>query len=117
MANVILLTDEELQQKINTSVERTILYMFPKKAEPRKTNLGLDEAIEFLSSIGYKCSKSLIYKKTMNEEIVFTKYGRKISFNTSDLEKWAESKKQKTVDISMAVAQSANSKTIKKWKR
>ena len=92
---------KEFTKAMNLNVQKVVV---------RKTNLDMTEAIEYLNSIGYKCSQSLVSKLTMNEDIPFSKFGRRISFNADDLTKWVETKKSKTVDIAGNVSKSANSK-------
>jgi hypothetical protein len=109
MNNVILITENELQEKIDFAIQQA----FSKVEAPkpiRKSNLDLAEAKEFLISIGYKCSDSQLYKLSMKNEIPMSKFGRRIMFNADELTKWVEAKKQKRIDVSMAVCQSANSK-------
>jgi hypothetical protein len=107
--NAIILSNEELEQKINQLVEIR-LQQISKPVVKRTTNLDMIEAIDYLNEIGYKCSYSQLSKLTAKNEVPMSKFGRRISFNAADLLKWVESRKQKTIDISMAVAQSANSK-------
>jgi hypothetical protein len=107
--NAIILTNEELMDKINQQVEIR-LQQFSKPVVKRITNLDMNEAIDYLNEIGYKCSYSQLSKLTAKNEVPMSKFGRRISFNAVELLKWVESKKQKTIDISMAVAMSANSK-------
>jgi len=76
----------------------------------RSANLDPNDAIEYLNSIGYKCSLSQLYKASAKCEIPFTKYGRKLTFQGDELTKWVDSKKSKIIDISLVVAQSANAK-------
>lgn len=109
MTNAIILTDEELEQRIDKRVSEKIQKLF-KAPEKQKTKLDLDGAIEHLNEQGYKCSKSQIYKLTMKEEIPFSKFGRLISFDADSLTKWVETKKQKRVDVSGNVSRSANLK-------
>ncbi len=108
METVMLFTKEDVQKLVDSAIAEAMKLNVPKPI--RKTNLDLPEAIEYLNSIGYKCSISQIYKLTMKNEISFSKFGRRISFNADDLSKWVQSKKQKTIDVSMAVSRSANSK-------
>ncbi len=110
MAVVTMLTENELQEQINNAVQKALIGFQPTKAVNRKKNLDISEAIEFLTSIGYKCSLSLIYKKTMANEIPVSKFGRRVSFNADDLTKWIEQQKTKTVDLTGVVARSANLK-------
>jgi excisionase family DNA binding protein len=107
--NAIILSNEELEQKINERVSAEFQKRY-KVTEKRKTNLDIHEAINYLNELGYKCSQSQMYKLTMKNEIPFSKFGRLISFNATDLEKWVETKKRKTVDVSLSVSKSANSK-------
>lgn len=105
------LTDQ-IQKMIDAAVEKrysdAMKVNVPKPI--RKTNLDLNDAIEYLYSIGYKCSVSQIYKLSMKNEIPFTKFGRRMMFDADSLSKWVEAKKQKTIDVSMAVSKSATSK-------
>jgi len=101
--NAIILTDEELDLRIEKKailiVQKMLGLSIEKQAVPRKTNLDMAEAIEYLYSIGYKCSKSSLSKFTMKEEIPFSKFGRRVSFNTDDLARWVETRKSKTVRV------------------
>jgi len=112
--NAIILSDIELdlkiKKKVQQEVQQFINEILKTKIITRKTNLDMTEGIEFLESIGYKCSISLISKLTMKDEIPFSKFGRRISFNTDDLTKWVENQKSKTVDITGNVSKSATSK-------
>ena len=110
MEKVLILSENELQDRIDLSVQKAIANFQPTNKVVRKTNLDINEGIDYLNSIGYKCSKSLIHKKTMTNEIPCSKFGRRISFNADDLTKWVEAQKTKSVDIAGAVAQSANLK-------
>jgi len=111
--NAIILSNEELVQKINQQVE-IILQQFNKPVVKRTTNLDPKDAIDYLAEIGYKCSLSQLYKLTAKEEISFSKFGRKLLFDTDSLSKWVESKKQKIVDVSLSVSKSANYKLMKR---
>lgn len=116
--NAIILSNEELEQRIEKKaieiVRKFLAQSTVKKTNSRKTNLDMDEGIEHLNSIGYKCSRSLITKKTMNEEIPFSKFNRRISFNADELTEWVETQKNKTVDITGNVSRSAIAK-LKKY--
>lgn len=109
MNNVILLTENELQEKINEAIQQAFMKIEAPKPI-RNKNLYLGEAIQYLNSIGYKCSPSLVYKLSMANEIPLSKFGRRIVFNADDLSKWVEGKKQKRVDVGMAVSKCATSK-------
>jgi hypothetical protein len=108
METLTLLSKSDIQLIVDTAVAEAMRLNVPKPV--RKTNLDLPEAIEYLNSIGYKCSISQIYKLTMKNEISFSKFGRRIMFDADSLSKWVEAKKQKKIDVSMAVAQSAKLK-------
>jgi excisionase family DNA binding protein len=108
METVMLFTKEDVQRLVDSAIAEAMKLNVPKPI--RKTNLDLPEAIEYLNSIGYKCSVSQIYKLTMKNEISFSKFGRRIMFDADSLSKWVEAKKQKHVDIAGNVSRSANSK-------
>ena|ERR1035437_2203216 len=106
--SVTLLLEEDIQKIVDKRIADAMRLNVSKPI--RKTNLDPNDAINFLAEIGYKCSLSQLYKSSAKNEVPFSKFGRKLMFNADELSKWVESKKQKTIDISMAVAQSANSK-------
>lgn len=107
----IILSEEELEQKTRTTVQEEIKkFLHESKEVTRKNNLSIDEAVAFLNSIGYKIKKSQLYKLTMNNDIVFGRFGRRVVFDTEDLAKWVESRKQKHTDIAGNVSRSAKLK-------
>ncbi len=59
--------------------------------------LNLDEAADLLD-----LSKNTIYQKTSKNRIPFFKRGRKLYFKRSELLKWIEAGKQKTVEEVLA---------------
>lgn len=111
MATAIILSENELQERINEAVQQalTAIKSTPKSVQ-RKTNLDIREAVGYLNSIGYKCSVSNLQKHTMNETAPFEKFGRRLIFNADDLTKWVEAQKTKKVDIAESVSRSANLK-------
>lgn len=113
--NAIILSDIELELRIEKKTQQVVQQFLKEnlktKITSRKTNLDSQEAIEFLESIGYKCSTSLLYKLTMRNEIPFSKFGRRISFDANELTEWVENQKSKTVDITGNVSKSATSKS------
>ncbi len=106
--SVTLLSEADIQQIIDKRFADEKRLNVPKPV--KKTNLDPNDAIEYLSQIGYKCSLSQLYKGTSLNEIPFSKFGRKLVFTPDSLSKWVESKKSKTVDIAGNVSRSANSK-------
>ncbi len=104
----MLFTKEDVQKLVDAAIAEAMKVNVPKPI--RRTNLDLPEAIEYLNSIGYKCSVSQIYKLTMKNEISFSKFGRRIIFDADSLSKWVEAKKSKTIDVNMAVSRCATSK-------
>ena len=105
---VTLLSEEDIQKIVDKKIVDAMRLNVSKPI--RKTNLDPNDAIDYLAEIGYKCSLSQLYKASAKNEVPMSKFGRKLLFNAEDLSQWVESKKQKTIDVSMAVAQSANSK-------
>jgi hypothetical protein len=112
METFTLLTKEDIQQMVDDSIAKAMRLNVPKPI--RKTNLSISEAIIYLAEIGYKCSSSQLYKSSMTGDIPLEKFGRKLLFNADTLSKWVESKKTKSIDISMCVAQSASLKMDRK---
>jgi hypothetical protein len=105
---VSLLSEQDIQKLIDKRIADAMRLNVPNPI--RKTNLDPNDAIDYLAEIGYKCSLSQLYKASAKNEVPFSKFGRKLLFNADELSKWVESKKQKTIDISMVVAKSANLK-------
>lgn len=69
---------------------KEILLKRMKQPKEVPKHLSLDDAIIFLTSQGYKLSKSAIYKKTSNRTIPYIRFNGKILFNTQDLLIWCE---------------------------
>ncbi len=109
--SVTLLSEDDIRKIYAEEYVKAMRLNAPKQI--RKTNLDPNDAIDYLAEIGYKCSLSQLYKASAKNEIPFSKFGRKLLFNADELSKWVESKKQKTIDISMIVSQSANLKLRK----
>ena len=108
METVMLFTKEDVQKLVDAAVADAMKLNAPKPI--RKTNLDLNEAIQYLNEIGYKCSISQIYKLSMANEIPLSRFGRRVSFIADDLSKWVEAKKQKNINVSLAVSKCATSK-------
>jgi len=110
--SVTLLSEEDIRKIYVEEFAKSMRLNVPKPI--RKTKLDPNDAIDYLAEIGYKCSLSQLYKLTAKEEISFSKFGRKLLFDTDSLNKWVEFKKQKFVDVSLSVSKSANSKLMKR---
>lgn len=110
MEALTLLSKNDIQEIVNAAVADAMKQIAPKPI--RKTNLDKNEAVDYLSQIGYKCTLSTLYKASANNEVPVVKFGRKLLFNADDLTKWVENKRTKTIDIAMVVAQSANAKMV-----
>jgi len=108
MEALTLLSKTDIQEMVSAAVADAMKLNVPKTI--KKTNLDPNEAIDYLASIGYKCSLSQLYKASANNEVPVVKFGRKLLLNADDLTKWVDSKKTKTTDISLVVARSANAK-------
>lgn len=62
-------------------------------APPKKEKLTVPEAVEYLNEIGIPVTKSTLYRYTMDSTIPFRRFGeRKIIFNTTELDSWAQEK-------------------------
>lgn len=86
MENLVVLKKSDLEQLFKEAAEKVI----NAKQASRKENLDIDEAMEYLSSLGVQVPKSTLYKHTMNGTIPFYRFGeRKLMFKADELEEWA----------------------------
>jgi hypothetical protein len=98
------ISNEELHQKVTMTTQKAEI------ANPltTKTTLDFNGAVDFLNSVGYPCSTSLIYKKTAKNEIPFTKFRRRMVFCPEELKLWVNSQMTKTVDVDGNVSDNTN---------
>ncbi len=90
MNDVVFLKKEDLIDAIRVVVEETL------KREPEQETLNIDEATNYLNSVGYSVKKSTLYKMTSEGKIPFHRFGeRKLVFKASELGEWIESKTRK----------------------
>ncbi len=89
MENLIVLKKSDLEQLLKEAAEKVL----NARQTSRKENLDIDEAMEYLSSLGVQVPKSTLYKHTMNGTIPFRRFGeRKLMFKADELEVWVNSK-------------------------
>lgn len=92
--NFIMTTPEQLEELILKSIKTALQLHTPlKTATPYKHIFDANEAAQFL-----QISKHTLYRMTSNNEVPHFKRGRKLYFKRSELLKWIEAGKQKTVD-------------------
>lgn len=110
MDNIIVLKKSDLEELLSG--------MIPEKQvetkEVQKEYLSFDEGLQYINDKGFKISKSHLYKKTMNKEIGFKRFGgRKIIFEPDVLDGWIESQlTDKTDNVSESVVRSAKRKEL-----
>lgn len=110
MDNIIVLKKSDLEELLSG--------MIPEKQvetkEVQKEYLSFDEGLKYINDKGFKISKSHLYKKTMNKEIGFKRFGgRKIVFEPYALDEWIESQlTDKTDNVSESVVRSAKRKEL-----
>jgi len=85
----------EVVRQLFEKVER--IEMILEKFEPKEENeselLNIEEAAEFL-----KVSVAAIYTKVSRQEIPFSKPGKRLYFNRSELKEWVRLGKRKTIN-------------------
>ncbi|MEZ4885231.1 MAG: helix-turn-helix domain-containing protein [Chitinophagales bacterium] len=96
--NFIMTTPEQLEELILKSIKTALLQHKPlETAISIKHILNANEAARFL-----QISKHTLYRMTSNNEVPFFKRGKKLYFKRSELLKWIEAGKQKTVEEVLA---------------
>ena len=90
MDTLIVLKRSDLDAAIRDAM---ISVLSEKEPIKKKKNLTLPEAVEYLNDIGIPITKSTLYRHTMDSTIPFRRWcERKIIFNTSELDNWAQEK-------------------------
>lgn len=111
--DLIISSKGELESIIEQVVKREIGQLVVKSPSPKsKSRYSIDEAVSFLAENGFNISKSYLYKKTMDSDVPFFRFGgRKIVFEPQTLLKWAEDRCQSRADKNVctlnAIAKSA----------
>jgi excisionase family DNA binding protein len=94
MEQIIVTTPSELRALIAEECERLYSRLAENKEgkseEPEMISAG--EAAQYLTSKGYRISKSSIESLTSTGEIPFVKFGRKTLYSRGELMDWAESR-------------------------
>src|SRR5690554_4568421 len=86
MENLIVLKKSDLEQLLKEAAEKVL----NARQTSRKENLDIDEAIEYLGSLGVDVPKSTMYRHTSSGKIPFYRFGeRKLMFKADELEEWA----------------------------
>jgi excisionase family DNA binding protein len=105
----ISLDDSELLNLIKTGVREALKEMQINSPAPP------DEWCDLVSAAKYlMIAEQTLYSYTSQRKISFQKKGKKLYFRLSDLNKWLESGRQKTVDEIASDAQSFTSKGSRK---
>jgi excisionase family DNA binding protein len=85
----------EVVRRLFEKVER--IEMILEKFEPKEENendlLNIEEAAAFL-----KVSVASLYTKVSRQEIPFSKPGKRLYFNKTELKEWVKTGKRKTVE-------------------
>jgi len=90
------------------SIERIVLAL--KSEEPREDLLNVAEAAAFL-----KISEASLYTKVSRKEIPFSKPGKRLYFNKSELQEWINAARHKTRNEIRAQLNKSNPKFHSKF--
>lgn len=76
--------------RLEVQVEKILELLKTKIENNAETNkyLGIDEALSYLNSKGYRISASTLYKLTRLNKIPHIKASRYLMFNTQELNNW-----------------------------
>lgn len=101
---IIQLEKNELEDLVKNCV-RSVMAENNRPAPPLQDNISLDEAREIIGTKEKPASKGTIYKMTMNGEIPFSKFGKRLVFSRKALIEWVESKTMNPKQVPDPVAQ------------
>ncbi|HKC68144.1 MAG TPA: helix-turn-helix domain-containing protein [Bacteroidia bacterium] len=93
MTKVIVTTSDELENLIQNSVRKALNEQSDKSETNQPEFLNLKEAAKYLN-----LANQTIYGLTSKNEIPFLKRGKKLYFKKSELEKWINEGKRKSID-------------------
>ena len=88
---LVLMTPDELDQLIQSSVRKALSEQSPKSSFIDVKPMNIDETAEFLDM-----PKASVYQFTSTRQIPFNKVGKKLFFFKKDLLAWLEAGKKKT---------------------
>lgn len=91
MTKVILTTQDELEQIVQTSVRKVLNETTIGNSTPADQWFNIEQASEFLG-----LAVQTIYQKVSGLEIPFHKKGKKLWFLKSELDQWLKDGRQKT---------------------
>ena len=90
MANIIVATEEQIQEAVLSAVSKFFSgnqqAMF---SSDLPDTLSMPNALKVLEDNGFPTSKAKLYKMTSQEQIPFMKYGNKLVFSRKALIEWA----------------------------
>lgn len=109
MSELVILKKEDLQQIVESCIKNVISdlknqYNIEKPKQPERLNI--DESVNFLKEeYGLDIPKARLYQENHYNNIQREKYGRRVIFTRSALQKWAESIKKVPVPPSVQMAE------------
>jgi excisionase family DNA binding protein len=93
MTSIVQLNYDELQTAIKTCLKDAIEELKSiQTPAPLPDRISLDEACIELGTKEKPASKAQVYKLTMNNEIPFQKFGKRLVFSRKALREWKESR-------------------------
>lgn len=89
MENIILTTEDKLQELIRNEVQAIIPNLCQFKPQPNEPEvLNADEALSFLADNGYPMQKSFLYQCSHENSIPYRKRGKRLIFYRNELKEW-----------------------------
>jgi excisionase family DNA binding protein len=92
MTTILQLEKTELQEIIKDCVRQAITEVQPAKTLPLQDSISLNEVCAIIGTIEKPAAKATIYKLTMNGDIPFAKFGKRLVFSRKALIEWMESR-------------------------
>ena len=100
MANIIVATEEQIQEAVFNAVSK--FFSGNQQVAPSSDlpdTLSMPNALKVLEDNGFPTSKAKLYKMTSQEQIPFMKYGNKLVFSRKALIEWAHKQFQTVAKI------------------
>ena len=109
----VTLSRGEAKQVFSDIAADLISKLLPKEPDTQVSDTAnIDDAIDYLNSLGYLITKNSLYNLTASKSIPFRKIGRRVVFSRSELSTWVAKKTTSgsPVDTSIILAESARRK-------
>jgi excisionase family DNA binding protein len=89
---ILQLEKTDLQEMFKDCIRQVINEVKPSKSECLPDSISLTEACAIIGTKEKPASKATVYKLTMDKEVPFSKFGKRLVFSRKQLMEWMESR-------------------------